>query len=196
MIAIAIWCREGGHRDGEGQLARRQTRYDLAMVFIRQYEPADYAVCRDRLWACLTQHHREIYDAPYIGGDDPGADFDRHLELVGPERLWVAQIDDRVVGLTGLIVTEQSSEIEPIVVDPDHRRRGVASALLEHLERVVELERLPALSVRPVARNTMILDFLSKRGFNTLGHVELIIRPEDSPRWREGAEVSGVRFRV
>ncbi len=170
--------------------------YDSLVISIRRYEPADYDACRHRLWVYLTQHHRDIYDDQHIGGDDPGADFDEHLELVGPQRIWVAEMDDQVVGLTGLIVTEESSEIEPIIVDPDFRRRGVASALIDHLKEVVKSEGLPELTVRPVARNALILDFLSKRGFNTLGLVELIIRPEDSPRWVEGAEVSGVRFRV
>ena len=157
---------------------------------------ADYEACRHRLWVHLTQHHRDIYDAPHIGGDDPGADFDDHLALVGPERLWVAEIDGQVVGLTGLIVTESSSEFEPIIVDPEHRRRGVAGALIDHLKEVVQREKLPELSVRPVARNALVLDFLAKRGFNTLGRVELIVRPEGTERWVDGAELSGVRFKV
>jgi GNAT superfamily N-acetyltransferase len=170
--------------------------YHSWVISIRQYEPADYEACRHRLWVQLAQHHRDIYDAPHIGGDDPGADFDKHLTLVGPERIWVAEIDGQVVGLTGLIVTDESSEIEPIIVDPKYRRRGVASALIDHLKEVVRVQELPELMVRPVARNALILDFLSKHGFNTLGLVELIIRPEGSARWVEGAEVSGVRFKV
>jgi N-acetylglutamate synthase-like GNAT family acetyltransferase len=170
--------------------------YHSCVLSIRHYEPADYEVSRHRLWVHLTQHHRDIYDDPHIGGDDPGADFDKHLASVGPERIWVAEIDGRVVGLTGLIVTEESSEIEPIIVDPEYRRRGVASALIDHLKEVVRGEQLPELMVRPVARNALVLGFLSKHGFNTLGLVELIIRPEDSDRWVEGAEVSGVRFKV
>jgi GNAT superfamily N-acetyltransferase len=166
------------------------------VISIRQYDPTDYEDCRHRLWVQLTQHHREIYDSPEIGGDDPGSDFDNHLALVGPERIWVAEIDGRVVGLTGLIVTDESSEIEPIIVDPEHRRRGVASALIDHLKEVVRVELLPELTIRPVARNALVLNFLSKHGFNTLGFVELMIRPEGSTRWPDGAQVSGLRFKV
>ena len=79
-------------------------------------------------------------------------------------------------------MTESSSEFEPIIVDPEHRRRGVAGALIDHLKEVVQREKLPELSVRPVARNALVLDFLAKRGFNTLGHVGLIVRPEGTER--------------
>jgi len=168
----------------------------VLVISVRNYKPIDYDACRHRLWVQLTQHHRDIYDAPYIGGDDPGADFDDHLKLVGPERLWVAVVDSQAVGLIGLIVTDASAEIEPIIVDPDFRRRGVASSLIDHVKDVAVMDELPELTVRPVARNAMILDFLSKRGFNTLGHVELIARPEVSPKWIDGARVSGVQFRV
>lgn len=166
------------------------------MISIRPYQSTDYKACRHRLWVHLTQHHRDIYEAPDIGGDDPGSDFDKHLALVGPTRLWVAEIDGQVVGLTGLIVTEESSEIEPIIVDPRYRRRGVASAMIDHLKHVVQELGLPELVVRPVARNALVLAFLARRGFNTLGYVELIMRPDDSDRWSDGAEVSGVRFNV
>ena len=139
------------------------------MILVRNYQPADYDACRHRLWVHLTQHHRDIYDAQYIGGDDPGADFDDHLKLVGPERLWVAVVEGQIVGLSGLIVTGASSEIEPIIVDPDFRRRGVASSLIDHLKDVAETEGLPELTVRPVARNDMILDFPSPWTMNQSG---------------------------
>ena len=167
------------------------------MISVRQYVPSDHGVCRDRLWVQLTQHHRDLYDAQYIGGDDPGADFDKHLALVGPERLWVAEIEGQLVGLTGLIVTEESSEIEPVIVDAEYRRRGVATALIDHLKVHVSAQGLPELIVRPVGRNSHMLEFMSKQGFNTIGQVELIIR-EDSggTKWVDDAEVSGVRFLV
>lgn len=190
------WSIPSDGRSAPRRVGPTQGIYAVVVISIRHYQPADYDACRHRLWVHLTQHHRVIYDAPYIGGDDPGADFDDHLALVGPQRLWVAVIEGQIVGLTGLIVTDESAEVEPIIVDPDFRRRGVASALIDHIKEVADTEGLPELKVRPVARNAMILDFLSKRGFNTLGHVELIVRPDDSRKWVEGAEVSGVRFRV
>jgi hypothetical protein len=43
-------------------------------VPIREYRPEDLHACRD-LYAQLVEHHREIYDDPTIGGEDPGAGF-------------------------------------------------------------------------------------------------------------------------
>ncbi|MBI4300887.1 MAG: hypothetical protein HY677_07095, partial [Chloroflexi bacterium] len=37
---------------------------------IREYRTADFEACRS-LWGELTRHHREIYEDPTIGGDDP-----------------------------------------------------------------------------------------------------------------------------
>ena len=49
---------------------------------IRKYGPSDIEPCR-ALWSEMTQHHRDIYDDPSIGGDNPGLEFDNHLQKVG-----------------------------------------------------------------------------------------------------------------
>jgi len=173
------------------------------MPLIRQYEESDFNSCRHRLWVQLTERHREIYDAPHIGGDDPGKHFETHLEAVGPERLWVAELDGEVVGLTGLIVGDQDtdiepvSEIEPLVVDDRFRGQGVGSALIDFLKIHVRTHNLPEIVVKPVARNRLMLEFMAKQGFDTMGTVELILRDESSStKWDFGAEVSGVAFKV
>lgn len=83
-------------------------------VVVRDFAPADRAACR-LLWVELTEHHRRIYEDPSIGGDDPGTGLDDHLAL--PERLvsWVADLDGRVVGLTGLLDRGAGGEVEPVV---------------------------------------------------------------------------------
>ena len=173
------------------------------MLLIRQYEEPDFNACRNRLWVQLTEHHREIYDAPHIGGDDPGKDFETHLAAVGPERLWVADVKGTVVGLVGLIVgdttteIEPVSEIEPLIVVTDHRGQGIGSALVRFLKDYVSANDLPELVVKPVARNAPMLEFMAKQGFDTMGTVELILRDESSStKWKFGAEVSGVAFKV
>src|SRR6266699_7232884 len=40
-------------------------------VVVRDYASADYSACR-LLWVELTEHHRRIYEDPFIGGDAPG----------------------------------------------------------------------------------------------------------------------------
>ncbi len=172
------------------------------MLTVRPYEDTDHDVCRNRLWVQLTERHRDIYNAPDIGGDDPGSDFDEHLAAVGPERIWVAELEGNVVGMTGLIVgtddeIEPVSEIEPLIVDKDHRGEGIGSALIDFLKVYVSTRGLPELVVTPVARNKLMLEFMKRQGFDTLGTVELIMRDESSQtEWTYGAEISGVSFKV
>ena len=48
-------------------------------------------------------------------------------------RLWVAVADGRVVGVAKLtLLGDSEAWLHALRVDPDHRRRGVATALLEH----------------------------------------------------------------
>src|SRR4029453_18386226 len=60
------------------------------MATVRGYEPGDLEWCRG-LWVELTQWHRDIFDSPGIGGDNPGLAFDEHLAKVGAENIWVAE---------------------------------------------------------------------------------------------------------
>ena len=83
---------------------------NMTAVETRQYKASDLGRCRS-LWAEMTQWHREIYEDPSIGGDDPGLEFDGHLDQVGPERVWVAVLDGDVVGLTSLIQDGEQAEV-------------------------------------------------------------------------------------
>ena len=83
---------------------------------IRAYHPGDYEACR-ALCVELAEHHREIYDSPQIGGDDPGSWWDRRL--ANPRRVgaWVAVDDGTVIGVAGLEkMDDDEIEVEPIVV--------------------------------------------------------------------------------
>ncbi len=99
---------------------------------IREYEPGDLESCR-RLWAEMTQRHRDIYDDPTIGGEDPGAEFDGHLEMVGPARVWVAVLEAEVVELVSLIQEGEQAEVEPIAVSSRHRGQRIGQRLLQHV---------------------------------------------------------------
>src|SRR3989337_1185339 len=97
---------------------------------IRLYKPEDLEACRT-LWVELTEWHRHIYQSSGIGGPDPGRHFDAHLDRVGPENIWVAEVGGRVVGLAGLIPGEGEAELEPLVVSEPYRGRGIGRQLAE-----------------------------------------------------------------
>lgn len=86
---------------------------------VRSYEPRDLPACRG-LWEELVQWHCELYGRAEIGG----AGFDAHLERVGAENIWVAELDGQVVGFAGLIVRGCHGEVEPVVVARSNRRQG------------------------------------------------------------------------
>ncbi len=169
----------------------------MAGLLIRQYQHGDLNVCRE-LWADLTQHHRDLYRDPSIGGEAPGLHFDRHLERVGPQHIWVAELDGRVVGFAGLILYDSEAELEPIVVSNGCRSRGVGQALVERVIAEARLSGVRYLSVRPVARNLAAIRFFYRQGFQLLGQPEFFmdLKPPAVDPWQPGPEVFGCSFRV
>lgn len=61
------------------------------------------------------------------------SDIEGFLDAEG-ERAWVAVRDGAVVGWVGVRLhpEDMMGEIHVLAVDPDHQRRGVATALVEH----------------------------------------------------------------
>jgi GNAT superfamily N-acetyltransferase len=163
---------------------------------VREYDPGDYHACR-RLWAELTEHHRQIYGDPTIGGDDPGSGFDDYLEL--PERLnsWVAEVEGDVVGLTGLLDHGTSGEVEPVVVTGARRQQGIGRALIERVMTEALRRGYEYLAIRPVARNITAIQSFYDVGFRTLGgHIDLTMDLRDRRhRWLDGVSVHGLDFR-
>jgi GNAT superfamily N-acetyltransferase len=163
---------------------------------IRQYDPSDLEVCRS-LWQELTRYHGEIYDDPSMGGDESRALFDEHLARVGAERVWVGELEGRVIGMVSLIVDDKEAEVEPVVMTSTHRGEGCGRALLGYaIERARELE-VQYLSVKPVARNERAMAFFHKAGFRTLGHVQMFMElgPQETGQWRQGPDLFGSPFR-
>jgi GNAT superfamily N-acetyltransferase len=161
-------------------------------VLIRKYAPGDLQACRD-LWKELTDRHRQIYSDQSIGGPDPGAYFDSHLERAGPERIIVAESDSLVVGLAGLVQEGQEAELEPLIVTESHRNSGLGRRLVE--AAIVEAKKLgvTSLSVRPVARNIEAIKFFRECGFVNIGHVEMFI-DFSGRKWVRGIELHGIEL--
>lgn len=167
-----------------------------AEPIVRRYVAADLGACRS-LWVELTETHRRLYDSPGIGGSNPGLQFDEHLARVGADNLWVAEVEGRVVGLTGMIRGEGEAELEPLVVTEALRGRGIGTRLAEAVLAAARAAGLRSLSVRPVARNAAALQFFHARGFRALGYVELLMDLRSGPRpWREGESLAARRFLV
>ncbi len=164
-------------------------------VTVRPYRSTDLEACR-ALWVELTQHHREIYQDPSIGGDDPGRCFDRHLAQVSPERVWAAECAGEVVGLVGLILCDPEAEIEPVVVAAQWRGRGIGRMLLGRAEEEARRLGVRLLTVAPVARNVEAISLFYRCGFRLLGSVEMckVLTPAGAGCWKSGLELWGHLF--
>ena len=164
-------------------------------MIIREYASTDLHVCRD-LWRALTQRHRDIYRDPSIGGADPGMEFDRHLSHPLLAKVWVAVLDGELVGLCGLLVEHEEAEVEPIVVHPLRRNRGIGAGLVGHAIAEARTLGLKVINVRPVARNIEAIEFFHREGFQLLGRLELSL-PLSAGAFEElehEVDVHGLRF--
>lgn len=161
-------------------------------VVIRKYQDGDREQCRG-LWRELTEWHREIYEDPNIGGEHPEDQFDKHLATVGPDQLWVAVHNSRVVGLVGLIFKGNETEIEPLIVSKAYRRKGIGTKLIETVVSEARKKGVKFLNIAPVARNMNTIKFLYKRGFKNLGYINLFIDFTSYP-WKSGPEIFECKF--
>ena len=163
---------------------------------VRRYEAADRDQCRN-LWRELTEWHKEIYADPRIGGEHPEDYFDKHLGKVGADNLWVAVDDSNVVGLIGLMVVDDETEIEPLIVSRAHRGKGIGKQLISMIIDEARKRGVRLLNIRPVARNAQTLRFLYKQGFTNLGYIELFIDLTDASArytWKPGPTIFGCDF--
>ena len=161
---------------------------------IREHDMADRDACR-RLYAQLVEHHREIYDDPTIGGDDPGSGFDDYLATPDRVMTWVADDGGEIIGMTGLFWEDGESTIEPVIVDRRCRRAGVGRSLVE--VAIAESRRRGAsdVNIKPVARNGSAIRAFHELGFRTVGHVQLFMSLDrDRSYWREGPQLDGRQF--
>ena len=165
------------------------------MAAVRRYRTGDLEQCRS-LWSDLTEWHRQLYLDESIGGADPGAGFDAHLAEVGPERIFVAEVDERIVGLAGMLVRGEKVEIEPLSVQAGSRGLGIGRQLTEAIVAAACAEGADQVVVRPTGRNADAIRAFHTLGFDVVARIELVYDLGKSKQWREGEDFAGRRFRV
>lgn len=164
-------------------------------IKIRKYKDTDYADCVV-LYKELAQHFAEIYQDPAIAGGDSGKEFSEYLSRKDRRDSWVAEIDGRVVGLTGLlqrIGEKDVCEIEPLVVSSSYRNKGIGSKLVEYVKEQAKEKGYRFFTIRPELRNEEAFKLYVNLGFNIVGGVELFqdLMPERGRTWKTGVEILG-----
>lgn len=165
------------------------------MATTRRYRPEDLDQCRS-LWTDLADWHRQLYMDQSIGGSNPGAGFDAHLADVGPERIFVAEQDGRLVGLAGMIVRGNKVELEPLSVRAGCRGLGIGRELAEAVVAAARSQGAQQVVVRPTGRNAEAIRVFHTLGFDVVSRIELVYDLGPDERWRDGEDYAGRRFRV
>jgi GNAT superfamily N-acetyltransferase len=161
-------------------------------AIIREYQALDYTACR-ALWDQLAQYHADIYNDPSIAGDDPGRGLDEYLGRGDCCGMWVAELDDNVVGFTGLldVVGEEGvAEIEPVVVERSSRGEGVGTKLIEYVTKIAREKGFLFLAIRPELRNEKAFVMYVNLGFAHVGSLQLFkeLAPSDR-KWKSGIRI-------
>ena len=99
--------------------------------------------------------------------------------VLGPEglaegRTLVAEQDDVVVGFATWAETADAMELEDLFVDPDHRRRGIAMALVGRIAQVLRARGAARLEV---TANPHAMEFYRAAGFTDEGTAETEFGP-------------------
>ena len=94
--------------------------------------------------------------------------------ILGPEglaegRTYVAEADGSVVGFATWARADGDTELEDLFVDPDWRRRGIATALVSHIVDVLRAQGVRSLEV---TANPHAQGFYHAAGFIDCGTTE------------------------
>jgi GNAT superfamily N-acetyltransferase len=124
-------------------------------------------------------------DAPAIGRlleqlgypADPAA-VSRRLARFGSsgaDRLFVAEVEDEVVGLAGIHVSPSleydgdAAKVSALVVDERHRRRGIATALLRRVEHEARARGCVLIFLTTAERRKDAHEFYRRLGWEETG---------------------------
>jgi putative acetyltransferase len=128
------------------------------MAVVAACDPAsiEAQAMSDALWAEIQRRYRFTAPNPF----DP-ADF------AGPiGGFWVARVDGMPVGSIALTPLESpAAELDVVYVAPDHRRGGVAQALLAALEEHARTAGITVLRLRAGEPQPEALRFYRAAGF-------------------------------
>lgn len=113
---------------------------------------------------------QQLLERPEIIDLDP--------EMIAANEVFVAQIGDELVGFASIMTHEgNDAELEGLFVDPPFWRRGIATRLVEAIER--EAAAWGANRLHVVA-NRNVLGFYEATGFTTIGEQKTELGPYGS----------------
>ena len=115
-------------------------------------------------------HVSQIAELETLCFSDPWREKSIETELSCRLSLWLVALDgDKVVGYVGSQTVIDESDMMNIAVHPDHRRQGIAEALIEALTDALREKGSKALTLEVRASNIPAITLYDKLGFVQVG---------------------------
>ncbi|MCP4246076.1 MAG: GNAT family acetyltransferase [bacterium] len=104
--------------------------------------------------------------------NDPDTDIGRKLQ-VQPELLLVATVGSDLVGTALAGYDGHRGWVYYVAVSPDHRRRGIGSALMRRVEQLLADRGCPKLNLQVRAGNDEVVAFYESLGYQVEPRISL-----------------------
>ncbi|MFB9569543.1 GNAT family N-acetyltransferase [Saccharopolyspora hordei] len=103
--------------------------------------------------------------------DDPPPPLDVLAEHQRDGRAWVAEVGGVVAGYVLVEVVDGNAHVAQVSVHADHARRGIGSALLDHVESWARERGLPALTLTTFRAVPWNGPYYARLGFEEVAEV-------------------------
>jgi len=107
-----------------------------------------------------------------VAWNDPVKDIHRKM-LVDPELFLIGEISDEIVATVMGGYEGHRGWINYLAVSPRHQRKGLASAMMEQVEILIQTKGCPKINLQVRGTNTQVIDFYQAIGYDVENAVGL-----------------------
>ena len=150
-------------------------------IVVRGFVPSDQSQCRAIILEGLAEHFGFIDESR-----NPDLDNIARSYLIEGHDFYVAECDGEIVGTVGLLIEPACTRIVRMSVSRPHRKRGIATALLNHCVAITKERGLPEIVAFTEPHWTDAVGFYISSGFIPFGrddedvHLRLTLQGEKS----------------
>ena len=117
-----------------------------------------------------AQHVAQVAALEKMCFADPWSENSVAAELEHDYSVWIVALEDEtVVGYVGAQVSFEEADMMNVAVHPDHRRKGIAEAVIQELIARLKQRQCEGLSLEVRASNTPAITLYEKMEFIQVG---------------------------